>query len=81
MVSMFYRSLSISIFNCNQLLGSGNRHKGFLISRNVQYIEKVKGIGFYNLYPGIQIHITLHHLDLPQILEDEYGGWLSPRIV
>ncbi|KAM3278232.1 hypothetical protein ACQJBY_045847 [Aegilops geniculata] len=31
--------------------------------------------------PGIQVHITLHHLDPPQILEDEYGGWLSPRII
>ncbi|KAK8961093.1 putative beta-glucosidase 23 [Platanthera guangdongensis] len=30
---------------------------------------------------GIRLHVNLHHLDLPQILQDEYGGWLSPNIV
>ncbi|XP_039838657.1 beta-glucosidase 20-like isoform X2 [Panicum virgatum] len=46
-----------------------------------------KGLQFYNdminelVKQGIQIHAVIYHLDLPQILEDEYGGWLSPRIV
>ncbi|XP_027186221.1 beta-glucosidase 11-like isoform X2 [Cicer arietinum] len=30
---------------------------------------------------GIQPHVTMNHFDLPQTLEDEYGGWVSKRIV
>ncbi|GMN47081.1 hypothetical protein TIFTF001_016262 [Ficus carica] len=31
--------------------------------------------------PGIEPHVTLHHVDLPQVLEDEYEGWISRKIV
>ncbi|KAK8507376.1 hypothetical protein V6N12_072639 [Hibiscus sabdariffa] len=47
----------------------------------------VEGINYYNrlidalIQKGIKPFVTLYHWDLPQILEDKYGGWLSRQIV
>ncbi|KAI3507727.1 hypothetical protein L1887_22718 [Cichorium endivia] len=47
----------------------------------------IKGLQYYNdfinrlIAHDIKPHVTLHHIDLPQILENEYGGWISRKAV
>ncbi|CAJ1978014.1 unnamed protein product [Sphenostylis stenocarpa] len=58
-----------------------------LPKRKVSRGVNKEGINYYNnlinelLAKGLKPFVTIFHWDLPQALEDEYGGFLSPNIV
>ncbi|XP_077215392.1 beta-glucosidase 12-like [Tasmannia lanceolata] len=64
-------------FSWSRILPHGNLHGGV----------NQEGIRYYNnlinelVSNGIQPFVTLFHWDAPQGLEDDYGGFLSPKIV
>ncbi|KAF7835975.1 beta-glucosidase 17 isoform X3 [Senna tora] len=60
-----------------RILPKGNL-KGGLNPEGIQYYNNLIDELISN---GLQPFVTLFHWDLPQALEDEYGGFLSPKIV
>ncbi|KAL0346882.1 UNVERIFIED_CONTAM: 2-oxoglutarate dehydrogenase complex 2, mitochondrial [Sesamum calycinum] len=38
-------------------------------------------LSWSRILPGIEPFVTIFHFDVPQCLEEEYGGFLSPKIV
>ncbi|KAK4491552.1 hypothetical protein RD792_002304 [Penstemon davidsonii] len=79
--------------SCNQtIISRGDFSEEFIFgaaSSSYQYEgafnETGKGQGmwdnFTHSYPGIEPFVTILHFDVPQALEDSYGGFLSSRIV
>ncbi|TKY49083.1 Beta-glucosidase 43 [Spatholobus suberectus] len=46
-------------------------------------VEDGKGLSNWDAFshtPGIEPFVTIHHHDLPQELEERYGGWISTLI-
>ncbi|KAG8646344.1 beta-glucosidase 12 [Manihot esculenta] len=73
---MGFKAFRMSI-SWSRVIPSGRRSKGV----------NHKGIKFYNdvineiIANGLEPFITIFHWDTPQVLEDEYGGFLSSNII
>jgi len=53
----------------------------FIYNRNYSQFITSKYNFLAKLLTGIEPHVTLYHYDLPQSLEDEYGGWINRKIM
>jgi len=52
----------------------------FLIKVDITFLSHDSYVWNINV-AGVQPYVTLFHWDLPQALEEEYRGFLSPRVV
>ncbi|XP_010553830.1 PREDICTED: beta-glucosidase 32-like [Tarenaya hassleriana] len=59
----------------SRILPRGGSHK------NMEGIKFYKSVINELVKNGLQVSVTLFHWDLPQVLEDKYGGFLSRRVV
>jgi hypothetical protein len=48
---------------------------------SLRYSGCCTGFCWDNSKPGIKPFITLFHWDLPQALQDSFGGWTDRKIV
>ncbi|KAF3612197.1 hypothetical protein DY000_02048520 [Brassica cretica] len=61
--------------------------RGDLYKEDVKLLKRMKvqayrlSIAWSRILPSIEPYVTIFHWDVPQTLEDEYGGFLSRRIV
>ncbi|XP_022139441.1 putative beta-glucosidase 41 isoform X2 [Momordica charantia] len=68
--------------NADRTVDQYHRFKGDIqLMKDVGMDAYRFSISWPRIFPRIQPFVTLYHWDLPQVLEDEYEGWLSRRIV
>ncbi|KAH9477766.1 Beta-glucosidase 1B [Psilocybe cubensis] len=61
--------------------GGSKKAAGYKDPANWEGIKLYREIIEELVRVGITPFVTLHHFDLPQALEDRYGGWLNKKIV
>ncbi|KAK3043184.1 hypothetical protein RJ639_001617 [Escallonia herrerae] len=66
----------------NELIANGAQTSALTLNyENAKYIFLISICVPYDTGAGIKPYVTLFHWDLPQSLEDEYNGFLSPNVV